>query len=158
MKIKDVGMLIGSIVVAEGAGIVGSVFTTPSIPTWYATLVRGPLNPPAWVFAPVWTALFLLMGIAAFLVLRKGWRRKNVKIAIAIFAGQLVLNTFWSIIFFGLHRPDAALVEIFALWLAILATIAYFYKISRPAAYLLMPYILWVSFAIYLNWSLWHLN
>ena len=150
--------LIIAIVVSELAGIIGSVFTTPSIAGWYAGIVKPALNPPAWVFGPVWTILFALMGIAAFLVWKKGLDRRDVKIALGTFLGQLVLNTLWSIIFFGLHSPGGALVEIVFLWFAILATIVAFYKISRPAAWLLVPYILWVSFAGYLNFSIWQLN
>lgn len=147
-----------AIVVSELAGIIGSVFTSSSIPTWYATLTRPALNPPSWVFGPVWTTLFVFMGIAAFLVWKKGLNRKDVKIALGIFLGQLVLNTFWSIIFFGLHSPGGAFIEIIFLWLAILATIIAFVKISKPAAWLLIPYILWVSFASYLNFMIWILN
>lgn len=158
MKITNTFKLIIAIVVSELAGIIGSLFTTPSIPTWYATLVKGPLNPPAWVFAPVWTTLFALMGVAVYLVWKKGLERRDVKIALGIFAVQLVLNTLWSIIFFGLHSPGGALVEIVFLWLAILATIIAFYKISKAAAWLLAPYIAWVSFAGYLNFTLWMLN
>ena len=158
MKTNNAFKLIIAIVVSEFAGIIGSVFTTPSIDGWYAGIVKPALNPPAWVFGPVWTTLFALMGIAAFLVWKKGLDRRDVKIALGIFLGQLVLNTLWSIIFFGLHSPGGALVEIVFLWLAILATIIAFYKISRPAALLLLPYILWVSFAGYLNYSIWQLN
>ena len=170
MKINNFFKLIIAIVVCEAAGVVGAFFTTPSIPTWYATLARPTLNPPAWVFGPVWTTLFALMGIAAFLVWKKGLERgdvhpvrlfavsNRVKIALGIFIGQLVLNTLWSIIFFGLHSPGAALVEIIFLWLAILATIIAFAKISKPTAWLLLPYIVWVSFAGYLNYSIWILN
>ena len=158
MKINNTFKLVIAIVVSELTGIIGSVFTTPSIAGWYATLARPALNPPAWVFGPVWTTLFALMGIAAFLIWKKGLDRKDVKIALGIFIGQLVLNTLWSIIFFGLHSPGAAFVEIIFLWLAILATIIAFAKISKPAAWLLLPYILWVSFAGYLNFSIWMLN
>ncbi|MHB9139688.1 MAG: TspO/MBR family protein [Victivallaceae bacterium] len=158
MKINNTFKLIIAIIVSELAGIIGSVFTTPSIAGWYSGIVKPALNPPAWVFGPVWTTLFALMGIAAFLVWKKGLDRRDVKIALGIFLGQLVLNTLWSIIFFGLHSPGGALVEIVFLWLAILATIVAFYKISRPAAWLLVPYILWVSFAGYLNYSIWQLN
>ncbi len=158
MKINNTFKLIIAIVVSELAGIIGSVFTTPSIAGWYAGIVKPALNPPAWVFGPVWTTLFALMGIAAFLVWKKGLDRRDVKIALGIFLGQLVLNTLWSIIFFGLHTPGGALIEIVFLWLAILATIIAFYKISKPAAWLLLPYILWVSFAGYLNYSIWQLN
>ncbi len=150
--------LIISIVVSELAGIIGAFFTTPSIAGWYVGIVKSPLNPPAWIFAPVWTTLFALMGIAAFLVWKKGLDRRDVKIALGIFLGQLVLNTLWSIIFFGLHSPKGAFIEIIVLWLAILATIIAFKKISKPAAWLLAPYILWVSFAAYLNYSVWMLN
>ena len=158
MKINNTFKLIITIVVSELAGIIGSVFTTPSIPSWYAGIVKPTLNPPAWVFGPVWTTLFALMGIAAFLVWKKGLDRKGVKIALGIFLGQLVLNALWSIIFFGLHSPGGALFEMIFLWLAILATIIVFAKISKPAAWLLVPYILWVSFAMYLNYAIWALN
>ncbi len=134
------------------------MFTAPFIAGWYAGLVKPAMNPPAWVFGPVWTMLFLLMGISAYLVWKKGLDRKDVKIALAIFLGQLVLNTLWSIIFFGLHSLGGALIEIVVLWLAILATIIVFAKIFRPAAWLLAPYIFWVSFAMYLNYSIWILN
>ena len=181
MKINNTFKLIIAIVVSELAGIIGSIFTTPSIAGWYAGIVKPALNPPAWVFGPVWTTLFALMGIAAFLIWKKGLDRRDVKIALGIFLGQLVLNTLWSIIFFGLHSPGGALIEIVFLWLAILATIITFYKISPPsprfwrtgnpavhpvraflvsngAWLLLIPYILWVSFAIYLNYAIWMLN
>jgi len=158
MKINNTFKLIIAIAVSELAGIIGSVFTTPSIAGWYAGIVKPALNPPAWVFGPVWTTLFALMGIAAFLIWKKGLDRRDVKIAFGIFLGQLVLNTLWSVIFFGLHSPGGALVEIAFLWLAILATIIVFAKISKPAAWLLLPYILWVSFAGYLNFSIWTLN
>jgi len=150
--------LIISLALPQLAGIIGSVFTVSAIPNWYAGLVKPALNPPSWVFGPAWTTLYLLMGIAAFLIWKKGLDRKDVKIAFGIFIGQLVLNTLWSIIFFGLHSPGWALVDIIALWLAIVWTIAVFYKISKPAAWLLVPYILWVSFAGYLNYSIWTLN
>jgi len=158
MRLNNFTKIVVTIGIAELAGIIGSVFTTPSITGWYAGIIKPALNPPAWIFGPVWTTLFALMGIAAFLVWKKGLERRDVKIALGIFAGQLVLNTLWSIIFFGLHSPGGALVEIVFLWLAILATIIAFYKISRPAAWLLIPYIAWVSFAAYLNFTIWMLN
>jgi len=158
MKLKSFSKLIIAIVACELAGIIGSVFTTPSIAGWYAGIVKPALNPPAWVFGPVWTTLFVLMGISAFLIWKKGLDRKDVKIALGIFLGQLMLNTLWSIIFFGLHSLGGALVEIVFLWLAILLTIIAFAKISKPAAWLLAPYILWVSFAMYLNYAIWMLN
>jgi len=150
-----------AVVVSELAGIIGSLFTAPSIPTWYAGIAKPALNPPVWVFGPVWITLFAIMGIAAALV----WsfqgdeaklRSKNK--ALAIFFLQLILNTFWSIIFFELHSPGWAFIEVIFLWLAIVATIIAFAKISRPAAWLLAPYILWVSFAAYLNFAVWAIN
>lgn len=158
MEFKSLSKLIIAVAVSELAGIIGSVFTTPSIEGWYAEIVKPALNPPAWVFGPVWTILFALMSIAAFLVWKKGLERRDVKIALGIFIGQLVLNTLWLIIFFGLHSPGGALIEIIFFWLAILATIIVFAKISKLAAWLLVPYILWVSFAVYLNYAIWALN
>ncbi len=165
MKINNFLKLVAAIAVSEAAGVIGSFFTTPSIAGWYAGIVKPALNPPAWVFGPVWTALYAFMGISLFLI----WKQhpyilENIrmlrlwKLGIALFFIQLVLNTLWSIIFFGLHSPGGALVEIVFLWFAIFATIIAFAKISRPAAWLLVPYILWVSFAMYLNYSIWMLN
>jgi tryptophan-rich sensory protein len=136
----------------------GSVFTVRSIPTWYAGLEKPPHSPPNWVFGPVWTALFLLMGISAYLIWRQGAEKKQVKTALSIYSIQLVLNFFWSVIFFGLRRPDLAFFELIILWLFIALNIAYFYKISKASAILLVPYILWVSFAGYLNFSIWMYN
>lgn len=158
MKIPHFLKLIIAIALPLLAGFIGSIFTTPSIDGWYQGIIKPALNPPAWVFGPVWTTLFILMGIAAFLIWKRGLGRKDVKIALGIFIFQLVLNTFWSIIFFGLHSPGGAFVEMIFLWLAILATIITFAKISKPAAWLLVPYILWVSFAGYLNYTIWILN
>ena len=158
MKINNISKLVTAVAVPELAGIVGAIFTIPSIPAWYAGLIKPSLAPPNWLFAPVWTALFLLMGIAAFLIWSRGLDKKEIKIALAVFLGQLALNTLWSIIFFGWCKPGAALIEIFILWLAILATISIFYRISRLAAWLLVPYLVWVSFAAYLNYAIWTLN
>ena len=150
--------LLFAVIISELAGVVGALFTTPSIQTWYATLVKPAFSPPNWIFGPVWVTLYLLMGIAAFLVWRKGFSHKTVKIALGVFVFQLVLNSLWSILFFGLHNPFLALVEIIVMWLAIVATMFTFYKVSKPAMYLLVPYILWVSFAAYLNYEIWKLN
>jgi tryptophan-rich sensory protein len=146
-----------SIVACELAGGVGALFTSPSIPTWYAGLVKPALNPPAWIFGPVWTLLYALMGVAFFLVWRST-RTKGKGSAYAIFALQLVLNTCWSIIFFGWHQAGAAFAELITLWLAIAVTIVVFHRTARAAAWLLVPYLLWVTFAGYLNFSLWLLN
>jgi tryptophan-rich sensory protein len=158
MKKNNILKFIVAIVVPQLAGFIGAFFTMSAIPVWYAGLAKPFLSPPAWIFGPVWTTLFLLMGIAAFLIWRKGLEYAGVKTALAIFFFQLVLNTLWSIIFFGLKNPGVAFIEIVIMWLAILATIISFYKISKPAAYLLIPYLLWVSFASYLNYAIWMLN
>ena len=151
-----VGVIV-AVVGCELAGGIGALFTTPSIPTWYAGLVKPALNPPAWVFGPVWTLLYALMGVALFLIWRSA-RSKGKGMAYAFFGVQLALNTLWSIIFFGWHEPGNASVEIIFLWLAIVATVISFNRISHAAALLLVPYLLWVSFASYLNLSLWQLN
>ena len=155
---KNSFKLITAIIISELAGIIGSTFTFSAIPTWYATLTKPALNPPSWIFGPVWTTLYALMGIAAFLVWRNGLDRKDIRKAITVFAFQLILNATWSIIFFGLQSPAFALMYIIILWLAIIWTMVLFYKISKPAMYLLIPYILWVSFATYLNYAIWLLN
>lgn len=155
---KNFWKLAVCVAVSEAAGIIGSFFTMPAIPKWYATLSKPELAPANWLFAPVWTALYALMGIAAFLVWQKGLDRKDVKVALSIFGAQLALNALWSIIFFGLRAPGMALAEIAVLWLVIVATITAFAKVSKPAAWLLAPYLLWVSFAAYLNYAIWTLN
>lgn len=155
---KNIFKLIIAIVACEFVGIAGSFFTASSIPTWYAGLARPQLAPPNWIFGPVWTTLFLLMGISLYLVWKKGFKDRTAKIAVGIFIGQLVLNFFWSVIFFGLRNPGWAFIEIIFLWLSIVASILFFKKISRTAAWLLLPYLVWVIFAAYLNFSIWTLN
>lgn len=160
MQAKDIFVLIAAILLCEAAGIIGSLFTAPSIPGWYATLNKPSFNPPNWVFGPVWTTLYALMGISLYLVWKKGQENKkiDIKLPLAIFGFQLFLNFLWSILFFGMQSPLLGLLCIIPLWLSIAATIFYFYKISKTAAYLLIPYILWVSFASILNASIWMLN
>jgi tryptophan-rich sensory protein len=150
--------LVVSIVICQLAGFIGSLLTTPSIPTWYASLNKPSFNPPNWVFAPVWTTLFVLMGISAYLVWNQGLQNAPVKRALIIFLVQLALNVFWSFLFFKLQSPTYAFVEITVLWIAIALTIVAFVRISRPAAFLLIPYIVWVSFAAVLNSSIARLN
>ena len=149
--------LIGWVALAEGAGAFGSLFTAPAIQGWYATLTKPDLTPPSWVFAPVWSTLFLFMGIAAYLV----WQRRHVshvRTSFVFFGVQLALNVLWSFLFFGLQNPAFALLDIAFLWVAIFGTIVAFAKVSRSAAWLLAPYLAWVSFAAYLNYLLWALN
>ena len=153
---KWVSRLLIAILICQFAGIIGSVFTTPSIPTWYAGINKPDFNPPNWLFAPVWTTLFFLMGISLYLVWEKGI--KTSRLAVYVFSAQLILNIIWSLLFFGLQNPFFAFIEIIILWVAILATILLFYRISKKAAILLIPYIAWVSFAAFLNYSIWILN
>ncbi len=150
--------LIFAIVICQLAGFIGSIFTTPKIAIWYASLSKPAFNPPNWLFGPVWTILFILMGISLYLIIIQDTREKKVKIAAFVFGIQLALNTLWSILFFGLQSPLLAFIEIIFLWLAILATILLFRKINKTAAYLLIPYILWVSFAAVLNLSVFLMN
>lgn len=157
-KMKEIPMLAGSILIVLFAGFLGSQATISQIPVWYASLAKPLWAPPNWVFGPVWTTLYLLMGIALFLVLRRGWQRKDVKFAVLIFAVQLVLNILWSVVFFSFHSLLGAFGVILVLWLAILANIIAFYVISKPAGLLLIPYIVWVSIASYLNYTVYLLN
>jgi len=150
--------LIISVVVCQVAGLIGSVFTTPSIETWYAALEKPAFTPPDWLFAPAWITLYLLMGIAASLVWKRGLDSRRNRVALLVFLVQLVLNVVWSVVFFGLESPLAGVVVIVLLWVAILATILKFFPISRLAGVLLLPYLAWVSFAAALNISIFVLN
>lgn len=150
--------LAASVVLCLLAGFIGSIATTPKIPGWYAGLAKPSFAPPNWLFGPAWTTLYVMMGIALYLVWRKGLAAKGVKLALAVFLAQLVVNALWSFAFFGAESPLAGLVVIAALWILIVVTIAVFAPVSRPAALLLVPYIAWVSFATVLNAALYVLN
>ena len=155
---KVIVKLISSVSICLFIGFVGSFSTMDSVSTWYTDLVKPSFNPPDWAFGVVWPILYVMMGVAAFLIWNKGIISRRTKVALGLFVFQLVLNGLWTPIFFGLHMMGLALAEIILLWVAILLTIIAFWRISKPATYLLIPYILWVSFAIVLNASLWHLN
>lgn len=146
-----------SIVICQLAGLVGAIFTIPEIYGWYATLNKPAFNPPSWIFGPVWMCLYLLMSLSLFFVWRKAMT-KDVKIGLKLFAIQLLLNMLWSLLFFGFQSPLAGLVDIILLFAAILFTMISFFKISRVAAILLIPYLLWVAFASVLNYQIWILN
>jgi tryptophan-rich sensory protein len=174
MQLPKYLKIIVGIVICQLAGVVGSIFTFPQtgsslsggamVGSWYSTLNLPSINPPSWLFGPVWTTLFVLMGVAVGLVwttyakAAAGQEKNKIKIGLWLFVVQLVLNVLWSVIFFGWRNPGLAFFELLVLWLAILFTKIYFYQVSRTAAYLLLPYILWVSFAGYLNFSIWRLN
>jgi len=151
-------LLVGCVVLCLAAGMIGSFFTFSAIPAWYATLVKPALSPPNWLFGPVWTTLYILMGAALYMVRESGASKPRVADASRWFGLQLALNTAWSIIFFGLKSMPLALLEIAVMWLVIAITMEKFRKISRNAFLLLVPYLAWVSFAMLLNASLWLLN
>ncbi len=158
MRRTDFFKLVASLGACYLAAFVGSIFTAPNVPTWYASLARPPFAPPDWVFGPVWTALYTLMGISAYLVWRKGLTDPKVKAALAVFVLQLAANVSWSAAFFGLRSPLAGLAVIALLWALIALTIQKFRAVSKNAAALLLPYIIWVSFAAILNFAIWRLN
>ena len=150
--------LIAAVAICQMAAILGSVFTTPAIPTWYGGLRKPSHAPPNWVFAPMWTMLYLLMGISLFLIWNVGLEKRHVRRSLAIFGVQLVLNILWSHLFFGMQSPLLGLIGIVALWITIVLTVVSFSKVSKLAAMLLVPYLIWVSFASYLNYALLILN
>jgi tryptophan-rich sensory protein len=158
ITLREIPSLILAIVICQSAGVLGSFFTSSSVSTWYPTLIKPFFAPPGSVIATVWIVLFTLMGVSLFLVWRDGKNDADGKIALGIFALQLVVNVLWSWAFFGLQSPAAGIVVIVVLWLLILQCIARFWPISRNAALLLVPYILWVSFAAFLNYTVWRLN
>ena len=146
------------ILLTVAIGAVSGLFTAGNVTEWYTTINRPAWNPPNWIFGPVWTALYILMGICFYLIITKPARQSVRKTAFVLFLFQLVLNFFWSLIFFSMHEIGWALVEIGVLWMAILLTIFAVARISKPAAWLLVPYISWVSFASILNFTIWQLN
>jgi len=161
MHLGKFGRLIISLFVCQLAGIVGSVFTIASIPTWYAFLYKPFFAPPNWVFGPAWITLYFLMGLALFFAWEKKVSKKNEKekkSGLNLFTLQLSLNALWSFLFFGLQSPVLGLGGIIALWLSIAATMMSFYKTSRKSFWLMVPYIAWVSFASALNCMIWLLN
>lgn len=158
MKIKNLKLLFVSIVLSQLAGIVGSVATSSSVSTWYVTLTKPEFNPPNWIFGPVWLTLYTLMGVALYLIWVKGYQKNKIKHALQFFLLHLVFNTLWSLVFFGLQNLGLAFLVIVILWLMIAYLIKIFWRINKTAVYLLVPYILWVSFATLLNFSIRRLN
>lgn len=150
--------LVGCILVCESAGIIGAFFTTRSVRTWYVDLAKPWFNPPGWVFGPAWTILYALMGVALYLVWKEDGEIKDKTPALVLFFVQLLLNAAWSFIFFGARSPFLAFIEITILWLSIVVTLFLFWRISTTAGYLLVPYLLWVTFAAILNYSIWKMN
>ena len=153
---KTILQLTTSILICQGAGLIGAIFTSPGVKGWYTTLIRPSFAPPNWIFGPVWTLLFTLMGIALFLLWRMDF--KGAKLALLFFIIQFAFNIFWSVLFFGFHSPLWAFIEIIILLIFIILTIVYFWKANTWAGVLLLPYLLWVSFAMVLNFGYWWLN
>lgn len=149
--------LIGLLVACFSVAGIGGASTASSVTSWYAELAKPSWNPPDWLFGPVWTVLYFAMAIAAWWVVRRSGR-PGVRGAMISFAIQLLLNLGWSLIFFGLQRPGWALVEICILWLVLTTTVVAFFRVSRPAGWLMVPYLGWVSFAAVLNFTIWQLN
>ncbi len=155
-RYKVFGLIVSLFICFAASGI-GALFTTPQIGGWYATLERPAIAPPNWVFGPVWTLLYAMMAVAAWLV----WKREGLRQAalpLGLFGVQLVLNVLWSVLFFGLEDPFAAFIEISLLWVFILATATAFFRRSNWAGGLMVPYLCWVSFAAVLNYQFWTLN
>lgn len=157
-RLRSIIGLVVAVLVSQSAGAIGGFFTASSVRTWYVDINKPPFNPPSWVFGPVWTILYTLMGVAAWLVWKNGTDRRAVRIALWLFAVQLVLNALWSIIFFGLRSPGYALLELVVLWAVMLATMVQFFRVCKAAGFLFVPYQLWVSFAAVLNYYIWRLN
>ncbi len=155
---KDLPKLLVSIIGCELVGLISTPFTLAAIPAWYNTLNKPSFAPPNWIFGPVWTLLYAMMGVAFFLIWRLGLKKKKTKLAVKFFAAQLALNFIWTPVFFGLRAPFPALFIIAAMWGMIVLTILAFDRLSRPAAYLLLPYLMWVSFATILNGAIVVLN
>ena len=157
MKFKPLAFII-NIAITLGVGALGGWATAQSVKTWYPTLIKPSFNPPNWIFAPVWTTLYILIGIAAYLV----WVRRDKIVhfprTVAIYLIQLILNLGWSFIFFYLHEIGFALAEIILLLIIIIINASMFYKITKWAGLLFIPYILWVSFALFLTYNIFILN
>lgn len=158
ISMKDLPKIIVSVIGCELVGLLGTPFTISAIPTWYATLNKPFFSPPNWLFGPVWTLLYFLMGVSFYLIWKQGWQKKKIKTAGQYFLAQLAANFVWSPIFFGLRAPGFALIVILAMLVLIIQTMKKFYPLSRTAFFLLVPYVLWVSFATLLNAAIVVLN
>lgn len=155
---KTLTRILIAVAICLAVGFLAGYATSSSVATWYATLNKPFYNPPNWIFGPVWTVLYILMGIASGMVWARGVYHKWVKTALYHFGFQLVFNALWSIVFFGFRQPFWALMVILTLLILLALTIKWFRVISKTAAWLLVPYLLWVCFATVLNYSIWTLN
>ncbi len=158
MRSKNILKLASSITLAQSPGFIGALFGVSSMSIWYTTLTKPSFSPPDWVFGPVWFILYTLMGIALYLVWHRGLSYRRVQFAFSFFLVHLGVNAFWSVAFFGMQNIALALLVILLLWVLILLSTLLFWRIDSRAGALLLPYLLWVSFAVYLNYSLFSLN
>jgi len=158
MKIESPVKLSASVLLCIVAGSLGSLVTITGPGSWYAQLIKPAFQPPNWIFGPMWTLLFILMGIALYLIWERGSGKPEVRFALTVFGLQFALNILWSFLFFGLRSPFLGLLDIIILWWLVLATIVAFYRVRESAAYFLIPYIAWVSFAMILNATIYILN
>jgi len=156
--VRNLSALVAFVVLCELAGVIGSLFTISAIPTWYAALRKPWFTPPNWLFGPIWFTLYFLMGISLYLVFESKRNKAKEKSALWAFGIQLFLNVLWSVLFFGMHYLLYGFIEIVLLWISIAVTIILFFKVSKVAAYLLLPYILWVTIAASLNYYVFILN
>ena len=152
MRVRHPPLLAACIVGCELVGMAGGLFTAAAIPSWYAQLNKASFSPPPWAFGPAWLALYLLMGIALYLVLERGTRRSGVRLGVALFSLQLAANFLWSLIFFGMRSILGGLVDIIVMALLIAATTLQFYGVRRAAAFVMLPYLAWTLFALSLNY------
>lgn len=155
---KNILKLVLSIAVCQGAGLIGAVFTVPSIASWYNLLNQPSFKPPNFVFGPVWTILYTLMGISLYRIWTAGAKKKEVREALKLFAVHLAFNATWSIVFFGMRNIPLSLINIVILWILIIMVMVKFYKIDKKASLILLPYLAWVSFATILNYNIFLLN
>lgn len=154
---RNLALAAGAIILCEAVGIASSIFTISSIPNWYVHLAKPNFTPPSWAFGPAWTILYALMGLALYFLLIDRGKFKS-KVPTTLFGVQLALNFLWTAIFFGAKSISYGLLSIALLWLAILATTMSFYRVSKRAALLMLPYLAWVTFAMLLNLYVWKLN
>ena len=155
---KNILRAVLSIAICQSAGLIGTVFTVSSIQNWYNLLNQPSFRPPNWLFGPVWTIIYTLMGISLYWILIKGTNKKEVRDGLKLFAFHLAINASWSIVFFGMHNIPLSLINIITLWILIVVIMIKFYKIDKKASLILLPYLAWVSFATILNYSLYRLN
>lgn len=158
MNASALGRLVVCLLVPQLVGVTSGLLTAGAVRGWYVTLVRPSFTPPTWVFGPVWTLIYLIMGVAAFLVWQRGLATSLARLALGMFVAQLVLNWLWSLLFFGLRAPGVALLEIVLLWAAIAWCTVLFFRVRPVAGALLVPYLAWVTFATALNFEFWRLN